>query len=509
MKNNSLTPRLALTLIRIEKARRNRLSGHWRDRLPKVYPSVFSSPFSSYHEEMWDWSEGIQRGKPHPSFLAIWPRGGGKSTGAEVLAIEMGAQKKRRYCWYVRETQDQADKSVANISGLLESEGVEKHYPEMAERALMKYGRSKSWRRERLSTASGYTVDGLGLDKAVRGIKDVEQRPDLIIIDDIDSRHDSPVITKRKLETLTQSVIPAGSSDVVVIFIQNLIIPDGVMAQLVDGRAEFLNDRIVSGPHPAMHNLTYKQSGGRYLITGGEPTWPGGMDRATCQRNINTWGISAFLREAQHEVDEQEGPYGHVIFRHIDWKDLPDLVKIFCWTDPAVTSTDQSSEQAIQIDGLGVDGIVYRLFSWSAISSPEQTLKLAIRKTIELGGTKVGVETDQGGDTWKSVFQIALDEVKKELAPGRNDINTVWPTFDQDKAGAGFGSKGERQNLMLAAYERGEIVHVKGTHAALERALKRWPKKPLDLSDAAWWVWADLTGARGKRKKIAGAWGRQ
>jgi hypothetical protein len=481
----------------------------WRDRLPLVYPSVFGKSFAPFHEELWDWAESITLGNPRSSFLAIWPRGAGKSTSAEVAAVELGAHKRRRYCWYVRETQDQADKSVANINGLLETDNVAAFYPQMSERALLKYGRSKAWRRERLSTANGYTIDGLGLDKAVRGIKDVEQRPDFIVIDDIDSRHDSAVTTQRKFETLTQSVIPAGSPDVVVLFIQNLIIPDGVMAKLVDGRAEALKDRIVSGPHPAMKNLAYKLSGGQYLVTGGEPTWPAGMGRETIQRFINTWGLSAFLREAQHEVDEQEGPYGHVVFQHVDAREVPQLIKIVCWVDPAVTSTDSSNDNAIQIDGLGVDGKIYRLYSWAAVSTPEKTIKQAIRKTIEYGGTKVGVETDQGGDTWKVVYERALQEVREDLIKlGHNDGNTVWPAFDQDKAGAGFGSKGERQNLMLAAYERGEIVHVIGTHTVLERALKRWPKKPLDLSDAAWWAWADITGGRDKRKLAAGAWGR-
>jgi hypothetical protein len=45
---------------------------------------------------------------------------------------------------------------------------------------------------------------------------------------------------------------------------------------------------------------------------------------------------------------------------------------------------------------------------------------------------------------------------------------------------------------MLVSYEKGNVVHVIGTHEILERALKRFPNEPLDLADAAYWGWNDL-----------------
>ena len=41
---------------------------------------------------------------------------------------------------------------------------------------------------------------------------------------------------------------------------------------------------------------------------------------------------------------------------------------------------------------------------------------------------------------------------------------------------------------MLTEYERGQVVHVRGTHVALEKALKRFGvKKPYDGADAGYW----------------------
>jgi len=55
----------------------------------------------------------------------------------------------------------------------------------------------------------------------------------------------------------------------------------------------------------------------------------------------------------------------------------------------------------------------------------------------------------------------------------------------------------ERNQRMLADYERGNVIHVRGTHRALERALKRFPlTKPFDLVDAAYWSWRDMSEAQ-------------
>lgn len=475
----------------------------WEPHLKAIYPQHLGKDFAFFHREMWAWVfANIWSEEVSPAFLAIWARGAGKSTNAEIATAEFGASGTRKYCWYVRETQDQADKSIDNIAAVLESQTIEANYPGMSDRAVSKYGKPQGWRRNRLITASGFTVDGLGLDKAVRGVKSKEARPDLIIVDDIDGRHDTIATTTKKIETLTDSIFQAGASNVLILFIQNLIIPDGVMAQLVDGRAGFLLDKIVSGPFPAVEGLTYEQTKvGTYTVTGGEPTWPDGQGLDVVEAQINKVGPTSFLREGQHEVDKTGGFYDHIEFRYIERAFVPDIVKYAVWCDPAVTTTDKSDSMAIQADGIDEKGIIYRFFSFEQITTPEDILRRAILKAVELGCISVGVETDQGGDTWKSVYARAVERlikdeiIKVEIKNEDGEITQkadVIPSFKQDKAGAGHGSKVHRGQQMLADYEAGQIVHVKGTHTALEKSLMRFPNKPLDLADAAYWSWHDL-----------------
>ena len=447
--------------------------------------------------EFWEWVAALQKGVRPPPFVSILPRGGGKSTGAEVGAVNVGHRRARNYIWYIRETQDQADKSVENIGALLESPILAEYDPLLADRAVGKYGKPRAWRRNRLRTASGLTIDAMGLDTARRGAKVEEARPDMMIFDDVDGLNDTPATTIKKEGIITQSILPAESPDLAVLVVQNLIIEDGIVARLA-GDADYLIDRIVSGPHPAIEGLTYKQNKkGKFLITGGKAIWKG-QDKKTAQEQINTWGISAFLKEAQHEVDAKGGMYDHIEFRHCERTEMPDLVRTTVWVDPAVTSTDHSDSMGIQADGIDEEGIIYRLFSWEGITSPEKAIRRAVLKAIELGSMSVGIETDQGGDTWQSVYSRVCEKILKELEATQEDIpederETIsLPGFAQDKAGAGHGNKVHRGQQMLVDYENGMIVHVRGTHGQLEKSLGRFPRKPLDLADAAYWSWADL-----------------
>lgn len=468
----------------------------WQGWLATVFAGYVRPPYADYHAEYWQWLWSIDAGEARRPFVAIWPRGFGKSTSVEVGCAVLAARRTRRYALYVCATQEQADTHVQNIAGLLESPEFAKHFAEQARRKINKYGNPQGWRRNRLRTESGFTIDAIGLDTAARGAKVDEDRPDLIIFDDIDEVLDSPGTVQKKITTITKSLLPARAEHGTVLVAQNLIHEDGIVARLADGRADFLADRIVSGPHPAIENMTTEQVDGNAVITGGVSTWPA-KTIADLQRDLDDIGLSAFLSEKQHDVAIFEGGiFGHVTFRHCTWDEMPPLERIVVWVDPAVTDTDKSDAHGIQADGLGGDGKVYRLYSWEDRASPEASLRRAILKARELKAEHVGIETDQGGDTWKSTYENAWQSLVDDGTIPKDEKRIP---MTQAKAGAGHGPKAHRASQMLVDYERAKIIHVIGTHEPLERGLRRYLiRKPYDLVDAGYWSWFDLT--KGKPK---------
>ena len=295
----------------------------WNLRIPQRFPSFCRYPMGARHAAFWEWRDSIGKERPQP-FVALWSRGSAKSTSAEMFVCDAGESMLRPYAVYVSETQDQADKHVAAIATMFERRGIG--------RGVNKYGNSKGWRRNRLSTANGFTVDALGFDTAARGIKLDENRPGIFVFDDVDGKHDTERTTQKKIETLTETLLPAMSEDCVVLFVQNLIhrysIATRLSNKVPDMRADFLVDRIVSGPFKAVEDMevavVYDELiGANRTVISGRATWEG-QSLEACQNAVDTYGLSAFLRESQHEVFDTAGQmFDRDWFEIIEPEDLP------------------------------------------------------------------------------------------------------------------------------------------------------------------------------------------
>lgn len=286
----------------------------WDSWARRYFPSLKS--FAQRHVNAWEWFESLTPGiKPKP-LIAIFSRGGGKSSTVELCAGRVCARLNRRFMLIVSETQDQADAHVQSISAILTLIGAQPKRNDA--------GRTSAWRREQLRTANGFNIAAFGLNTGARGIKIDQFRPDIIVFDDIDSVKDSMENIQKKIDTITRTILPTGSSDCAVVLCQNLITSNSIASQLCDDRAKFLLNRTVPDIEPAVRNLEVKahpQGPGLpdlYQVIGGEPTWDG-QDIKTCEEQINEWGYETFLRESQHEV-KIGGELSFPTFEGIDFR---------------------------------------------------------------------------------------------------------------------------------------------------------------------------------------------
>jgi hypothetical protein len=203
----------------------------------------------------------------------------------------------------INETQEQSNRSLGAISETLEANGIKA--------ALNPLGAQRGWRQNMIRTEGGFNVLALGWDTAMRGVRMGELRPDVIFIEDIDGRLDTKATTEKKKVVLTQTFLPAGAPGLAVAFGQNVILPGGLMDQQVNGTADFLTNRIVSLV-PAIYDLEIDfrdLPDGTVLpyIASGTSAWPQRLSLPVMESFLQQMGVRAFLREYQHEVEEQGG----------------------------------------------------------------------------------------------------------------------------------------------------------------------------------------------------------
>jgi predicted phage terminase large subunit-like protein len=432
-----------------------------------TFPTYFQNargervPLAPHHEAFWAWFWALRPGEAQRDFIAIWARGGGKSTGLELGAACAGYFGLRRYGLYICGVQKQADDHVANVGRLLELLGVE--------RAINRYGFSRGWNINRLTTADGYTLDAIGLDAALRGVKRDEARPDMIFLDELDEQLDTIDTTTKKIDVLTRSILPTGANSLTVVGVQNLPNRDGIFAQLADGRAEFLLDRQISGPHPALRDLPLqdwyvrerRDDGTTHLaLTQGTPVWAG-QDLVDCQVLLNRIGPQAFLIECQHLIAH----LGGTLFRR-EWfpivSDWPRQASLVRYWDFAATEEPTGQRRRTKDPDWTV-GLLMGLWRgqfWildvQRVRRTPMGVKDLVRQTAAVDGRHVAIWLEEeGGASGKSV----TEDYRRDVLVGYNV--RVWHVT---------GSKGERVKPVSAAAEAGNVFLVRGlwTGAFLE-----------------------------------------
>lgn len=468
------------------------LEADWQKWLVALCPEHFAAGFAPHHAEFWEWVWRIEPDVRPEVFVGIWARGGAKSTSAEAACVALGARGKRRYGLYVCDTQDRADDHVGNVAALLESDSVDLLYPDLGERRVGKHGNSKGWRRNRVWTASGFVIDAIGLDVAGRGVKLEDQRPDFIVIDDVDGEHDSRKVTKRKVETLTQSVIPAGAPDLAILAIQNLVQPNGVFARLANDRADFLRRRRVSGPVPALRSMTVDDQG----VLHGEPTWEG-QNLERCREMADDMGLRAFRKECQHDVADVEGALWatSTIDEHrCTVEDVPVLVRSVVAIDPSTTDEETSDEAGIIVAARGPGPLsechAYVLADRSKRTDVESWGKRGAAAYHEFNSDVVVGETNNGGDMVGAMVKVADRSVPfKKVHASRGKAIRAQPIAD--------------------LYADGRVHHV-GMFPELEEQLTTWTPESgesPDRLDALVWALTELMvdGAGSRRSRFRGA----
>lgn len=469
----------------------------YRERVPALFGAYFWYPFSEPHDALWAWENEIGIDDTPRPFIALWPRGRGKSTTAESVVADLGIRGARTYCIYVSGTQAQADKHVQTIARMLESDAVAKYAPSIGTPKVSQNG-NRSWNRKMLTTATGYTVEAVGLDKAVRGQKIDWARPDLIVFDDIDEKHDTEATTTKKEEIITDSIIPAGSVKCAVLFVQNLIHSNSIASRLAKqpnetGAAQYLLNRIISGPFKAVEGLQYAQQQAgdifRWAITAGASLW-NGYDLSICEDEINRVGPASYIRESQNDVDndDPDALMSAEDFERTRVATHPDLARVAIAVDPPGGAT----ECGIVCGGKAKIGNNWHGYTLEDATMPKgvkpeqwalEVLKCYYRHKADV----IFVERNYGGD----MVMAVIKQTKWEDDDGRILVDGARVHIEEVTATRG---KMVRAEPVATVFQQGRGHHV-GQFAALEKEWRQYvpgDKDSPNRLDAETWLYTGL-----------------
>lgn len=477
----------------------------WRERTHALFAPYIWNEFSLPHVELWEWADETDIDLAPTPFVGIWPRGRGKSTNAELVTADWGVRKVRQYIGYVSGVQSQADKHVGTIAEILESSNVALYAPEMGRPKVGRNG-SRSWNRTIVRTGTGFTVEAIGLNKAIRGGKIGWARFDGFIFDDVDDKHDTAEAVKKKEEVITTSILPAGATNCAVLFVQNLIHPDSIAHRLSkrpgqEGAADYLTNRFISGPFPAVEGLRYefRENGDelRWHITNGRSLWQG-WEIEDCEAEINREGPTAFELESQHAIDT-DNPNALLTSELIHATRVsshPDLIRAAVAVDPS------GGAGGCGIVGGGIARIGHTLHGYTLLdyTTPVGTSSLkwaeaVLRAYHAIGADAIFVERNFGGDMVKNTVRTAV------LYDGSGNVLVRGASVAIIEVTASRG-KEVRAEPVATLFELGRWHHV-GHFPELQKQWTRWQPgdkpSPNNLDAEVWLATGLLPSGSGSR----------
>jgi hypothetical protein len=138
------------------------------------------------HDDLNEWFRRETRQPPGAKDAYAAPRGHGKSTTVEVAGLWCVAYEIRRFIVICSSTWSQAvDRLATLISEIENNHELAMMFPDLRP-AIDERGQVVRWRDDDIVLANGCRVMAVGAGKSVRGARIGNQRPDLLIFDDLE-----------------------------------------------------------------------------------------------------------------------------------------------------------------------------------------------------------------------------------------------------------------------------------------------------------------------------------
>jgi len=438
----------------------------------KAPDSVEPITLSKFHLDMAEyaknWMRPLKAGvRQRDAFIA--PREAGKSTWAfNILPIWAAAHEHKKYIIAFSDSDTQAKGWLMNFKTEIQTnELLQNDFPELcAPLKMSNQARAYQDNRNVTQRSNGFIFQVAGADSNVLGANMNGRRPEVLLFDDIEpteSNYSSHEARKR-LNTLLSAHFYL-NMNAIMVFVGTTTMPDSIIDQIRkvgewkdawDGEPEAFRESLESDYKWVVdHNINCHYYPA--IITdefGTEHSlWPEkwSMEVLNAMR-----GTRDFLMNMMNKPVSLDGGY---------WDDTDIIVdepesfgNTLLSVDPAVTTKRTNDYTGLSVISRGSDGKLYVRHA-EQVRKTSDELREHVDMLIEKYNAKLlYVETNQGGDLWKQVF---------------NGVKAKYRGVHQKE------KKEVRAAQAHDLYRKGYVRHT-GHFASLEEQMLAFPRVPHD-----------------------------
>lgn len=387
--------------------------------------------FSEFHTSLVDYAKGWVSKKRRLSeyrdaFIA--PRECGKSTWLFlILPLWAAAHGHVKFIAAFSDSGKQAEQHLATFKHELDTNALlRQDYPKLVEPLIRSQGVAKAVADNRymIHQANNFVFMAKGMDSASLGMKVGNQRPDLLILDDIEGGEAtySSYQIEQRLKTVQDVIFPLNLSARVVIS-GTTTMPGSIIHQIIESQTENVpvELRWVSAENIKVHYfpaiITDEDTGLERSLW--PEKWP--LTYLHTQRATNP---RPFLKNFMNRPLLLDGQFWGPEDIHYESQDF--YGNTILSLDPAVTSSKTSDFTGIAVVSRDSSNLGPAFVRWAGHGKfTPQAVKKKVEELLysfpEIG--LILVETNQGGDLWTDLFKDVPIKVRtihqKEPKPVR------------------------------------------------------------------------------------------
>jgi len=391
------------------------------------------------------------------------PRGHGKSSLITLgHVLHSLAYRRKKFVVLIGASSDLAEKSLGRIGAeLRENEALLQAFPHLAlPTEQVRRARAKKAKDSDLQLSGGARLSAVGAGAALRGLIDGPNRPDEIILDDIET--DSSVETPEQRQKLLEWYLSAvsnlpGARGGSIRMVGTLLHKSSLLATL-------LSDA---------YSSSYTQLKYAALNAEGKPLWPAAWTLEKLETKRAEIGSRVFSKEyLNNPTDATVALWQEKWIADYRASSAPPLERIVISVDPSSAGDGERDACGITVSGVS-RGQYYVLEDATLNGSPREWGRRVLEKYRQYGASLIVAEGNQGGAMVTEVLRGALLEGES------------LPMIKIVHAQVG---KVARAEPIAALYEAGTVHHV-GTLPWLETELLEWVpgmRSPNRLDSLTW-----------------------
>jgi len=260
---------------------------HFARKYPEVFINLFLSShiktgtIADFHKE---WIELIVK-KQHNQVLIVAPREHAKSTVISLaIPLYFICSKLKRFIVIASDSSKQSELLLGSIKRELEENPlIRLVYGDLIIPELQEKYKTKKWSASELLTTNRVRLKAISSLERVRGLKDKDQRPDLIVFDDLENEVDleSDIKRQKSWNWFTQTALSLGDNSTQYVMVGTYLHKEGVIGRIINTTSNF-------GWNVKFYKILKEDN---------TPLWPEYWSKERIERKRKSIGEIAFERE--------------------------------------------------------------------------------------------------------------------------------------------------------------------------------------------------------------------